>query len=207
MNRKDLLKISLTMVFAFLFNYNSIAQSLNPDRVEKIKKCTVRLMIDSIPIGTGFLINDKGFVLTCWHVANFSIIRNANNIPVGLRTMYMELNGGNKIKVGIAGYFLQAGNKNAVAYDYCLIVPVPMGITNPTPYLKLGDYDEVKEGQEVYTCGYPLGIPQQFISKGILSTKYREKNNTVITNGHIDTLPRNQSLLDLTMNRETVVAQ
>lgn len=200
MNHKSL-KVFFVILLLSL-SMHSFAQSLSPERVSKIQNCTVRLLIDSTPIGTGFLINDKGFALTCWHVANLSLMRDNGGRIVGFRKMYMELNGGAKIEVGIANYFLMAGNKNAVAYDYCLIVPVTQqSITNPTPYFRLGSLDHAKEGQEIYTCGYPLGIPQQFISKGIISTIYTDKTNGIITNGQRDTLPRSQALLNLTMNR------
>lgn len=99
--------------------------------------------------------------------------------------------------MGFEAYCLLAGNQEAVAYDYCKLNALTLRVS---PFLKIGDYDDIQEGQEVYTCGFPLSIERPFVSKGMISTKYIDRLNSITTNGGEKRMPRSQALLDLTMN-------
>ncbi|MGN6567721.1 MAG: hypothetical protein ACTHJ0_07205, partial [Flavipsychrobacter sp.] len=58
-----------------------------------------------------------------------------------------------------------------------------------------------QEGDMVYTCGYPLGIKQQFISTGILSTKWQDTISTLQNGVAVPVAYRDLAWLDLTMNK------
>jgi S1-C subfamily serine protease len=195
------MKSFLGLLFFFICSHIGNSQSLTSERVAKIKRATVRITIaNDNSMGTGFFVDENGYILTCWHVISPSIIINNNQI-VGVKQIYAELNDGSIIKVAIPMIFFGDPNlnKNAIGNDFCLLVPMDK-ILRRTDYLKVGEFDEVKEGDEVYTCGYPIGIRQQFISKGIVSTKYPE-TSIVTYNGLRNAIPRSVALLDLTLNK------
>lgn len=187
------MKNLIIIVFFLLASVSPFGQSLNSERVNKIKASTVRILIGTyIGSGSGFFIDSAGKVATCWHVVLPAL---QNKLKI-----FIETNCKDTIEVNVPDYFMQQGQINAVAYDYCILTPISL-INKKTPFLLIGNYSKQSEGQEVYTCGYPLGGVNQFISKGIISTKYTYKENGVIINNQITPKPRDQALLDITLNR------
>ena len=173
------------------------SQSLTQERVIKIKEATIRITTGP-SIGTGFFINKEGIVVTCFHV-----IKPAIHGDGSLDKIFVELNTGEIIEYGIIDKILLDSNwaKNAISFDYCLLAPIHPNRLRIFSYLKIGNFDNINEGDQVYTCGYPIGIKQQFISKGIISTKYIEDSNKLSYNNKISIVPRTQALLDITLNR------
>lgn len=183
------------LIFTVLFTLITHGQSLSPERVSKIKLSTVRVIVEgSISVGTGFFINNEGLLLTCWHV----ILPAFQN----RKTTYIEFNNGDTIEVGIPTILNNdtSFGRKSVGYDFCILTPL-RPIKTKFTFLKLGDFDATREGDEIYTCGYPLGFSQQFISKGIISTKYTNYNNGVTQFGKFYSLPRSEALLDITLNK------
>jgi S1-C subfamily serine protease len=89
----------------------------------------------------------------------------------------------------------------AFANDFCILT-----IVNPLKkklnFLKIGNFNNIAEGEEVYTCGYPLGIKTQFISKGMLSTKDTMNAKRVTINQvNFQVKAENIGYLDITSNR------
>ncbi len=102
---------------------------------------------DQPSVGTGFFINDEGFILTCSHVTE------------------------NSIKIWIT--VPETGNKE---YECKLISVFPeLDISiikadfKNKGFLQLGDSDHLITGQEVLAIGYPLGQDKLKITKGIIS--------------------------------------
>lgn len=190
------MKLICIALFTLIFQI-SHSQSLTPERVAKIKEATVRISIGN-SIGTGFFINGEGAVVTCFHVIKPGIHNDGT-----LDKILVELNTGELIEYGIFNKILLDTNwtKNALSFDYCILVPIHPNRLRTFPFLKLGNFDDVAEGDEVYTCGYPIGIKQQFVSTGIVSTKYTEDSNKVSFNNNVFTVPRTQALLDITLNK------
>lgn len=184
-------------ILCFLINQYIYAQSLSIERVNKIKSSTVKVTIDSSDkVGTGFFVSAEGILLTCWHVIAPAIYIDSSK-KIKIRKIFIELNTGEKFEYGIREDMAGKKNIDAILFDFCILIPVE----NPNrsfPFLKIGDYNKITEGQEVYTCGYPLAIPQQFISKGIISTKYVD--TIFLTNDPKIRKPRNQALMDITLN-------
>lgn len=169
------MKYRLLIFIIFISFIRSHSQSLSVERVKKIKNSTVKI-IAGTSTGTGFFIDEKGTVVTCWHVVSSSID--------SLKSVYISINDKLVEFWPIANYDFRKGNK----FDYCILSP-----KHPLPFktifYKIGDFEKTNEGQEIYTCGYPLGDLHPFISKGIISTKYTDSNNKI-----------RQALLDLTLN-------
>ncbi len=170
-------------------------QSLSHERVLKIKSATVRVIVEGgISVGTGFIVNIDGLIVTCAHVVLPAFENN--------KKIYIEFNNSDTIEVGVPLIFNADSLfwKKALAYDFFILTPV-RPITIKLPFLKLGDFDSAQEGDEIYTCGYPLGYPQQFISRGIISTKYENLSNSIIFFNKLYSFPRKEALMDITMNK------
>jgi len=173
--------------------------SLGPERMQKLKNSVVRILIDGEPAGTGFFVGINGELATCWHVIESTMLRNSENNILGMKKVEIELYDGKKYDYGIHNYYIAGGNKDAVIFDYCLLVPRNRKPTK-FDYLKRGNFSDINEGDIIYSCGYPLGIQQQFISTGILSTKWKEIKCFVDSNKN-DSISRDVAWLDLTMNK------
>lgn len=155
------------------------------------------ITIDSInKMGSAFYINQEGHVATCWHVIEPAALRNNKNEIIGFRKIFITDRSGNRQNYSVPRHFYTIGFKSALIYDYCMLVP-DKTTTQQTPFLKIGKFSSIKEGDEIYTCGYPLGIPQQFISKGIVSTKFVDTVSLSDQSQH----SRNVILMDITLNR------
>ncbi len=191
----------IIILFLLLIPYLSFSQSLGKERIDKLNKSVVRILIDTIPSGTGFFVNDKGWVATCEHVIKPAYIFDSiTKTLTGLKKIYIEFQNGEKVKMGIMTYLLNNGYKSASIYDYSLL-KVETTPKTDYQYLKIGNWTDVDEGDVVYSCGYPLGIKQRFISQGLLSTKFNDSIPWRVNNKVTDTTSRNITWLDLTMNK------
>ena len=193
-------KRQILFIYAILVCITCSSQSLTKDRIERLKRSVVRISIEeSTSTGTGFFISKEGALLTCWHVIMPAIIQ--DSVGIRFKKIYVEMLNGKKIEFGIPLILFEKErlNEQAVSYDFCVLVPSEK--IDSFNFLKLGDFNIANEGDDIYTCGYPLGLPYQFVSKGILSTKFVD---TVLL--HKNNLPdskvvRNAALLDLTINK------
>ena len=100
-------------------------------------------------IGTGFFINNKGYILTCCHV-----IVNAFKVWVTI-----PKTGKNKFEAEIISIFPEQDIALLKIKDF-------KGNIN---YLEIGDSDKILPGEDVRAIGYPLGQDKLKITKGIIS--------------------------------------
>ena len=189
------------ILIVFLIPVICNSQSLGVDRTERLNKSVVRILIDTIPSGTGFFVSDSGWVATCQHVIEPACIRDKNtNEITSLKKIYIEFQNGEKIEMGILTHLLGDGYKNSISYDYSLL-KVQSKPKTKYKTLKIGTWADINEGDLIYSCGYPLGIKQRFISQGLLSTKWKDEISLFSANGSIDSIKREVAWLDLTMNK------
>lgn len=178
------------------------AQSLSPERMTKIKSATVRLVIENVAAtGTAFFISASGELLTCWHVIEPAYIRDTTGLIVYTRRVFIEFAGGEKAEVTIPPVF-SSGSLYipARSNDYCLLLPAKP-LTRPFTFYKLGDFNKVTEGQEVYSCAFPAGIVLPFVSKGIFSTRFVDTSVYLNSNGTEKKIRRDAGLINIAMNR------
>lgn len=179
----------------------TFSQSLGSKRIERLNKSVVRILIDTVPSGTGFFVHDSGWVATCHHVIEPAYIRDKKtNQITGMKPLFAEFRNGEKIELGIMTYLLNQGYKDAYLYDYSLLKTQTKPKTD-FKILKIGSWSNVNEGDILYSCGYPLGIKQRFISQGILSTKWIDTLTLFRDTISIGKFPRKVAWLDLTMNK------
>jgi len=110
-----------------------------PERIEKVMK----------GIGTGFLIDEKGHVITNYHV-----VAGATEIEVLLAD-------GRRFQA------LLVGTEPRTDLAILRIKKVP-GL----PYLRFGDSDKVEVGEWVVAIGHPRGLDHT-VTQGIISAKHR----------------------------------
>ena len=118
----------------------------------KINKCVVRIIADSINInwkipylkespskgqGTGFFIDNKGYILTCAHVID------------GAKNVYIEIPNisSNKYECDIIGI--------CPKFDIGLIRCIDY---KPKEYIQMGDSDKLKVQSKVQVVGYPVSL-------------------------------------------------
>jgi serine protease Do len=102
-------------------------------------------------IGTGFFINDKGYILTCSHV-----VENAKKVYIQIPNYGKE-----KIEVDIIG----------LCPDLDIALLKTKNYKN-TDYYELHDQQtiyDIKPGSDVYAIGFPLGQDNIKYTKGIIS--------------------------------------
>lgn len=114
------------------------ATSINPykalDRVEHI-------------IGSGFIIDAEGHILTNSHVA------------FGRQALVVRLDDGTSLPAQLVG---------ADPIFDIAVLQIPKPEKGKLPVLKLGDSDQVRVGQEMLALGNPLGLDQS-LTRGIVS--------------------------------------
>ncbi len=184
------MRILFILLLTVYFN-DSLSQSLNVERVRRIKESTVRIFAGK-STGTGFFVDSSGMCATCLHVVYPAIDSKAK--------IFIQFSNGELIEVKKIDFRKVDQTKNEAFYDYCLLVPIKP-LNRKTPFLKIGSYDDVQEGAEIYTCGYPFGSSLQFVTRGILSTKYTAPQSIVSSTEIVETRERNQALMDITLNK------
>ncbi|TSD67858.1 trypsin-like peptidase domain-containing protein [Inquilinus sp. KBS0705] len=203
MKLKSTLAISLLLIFSTFSSLETFSQGLSLERVTKIKNSTVRITIENDGHqGSGFFVSSIGTIATCWHVIEPSIIRDSNTKAIiGFKKIFATTNTGEKIEIGIAAKIFQdtAFLNNSIANDFCILYPI-LRLKKSAPFLFIGNFDTVNDGDDIYACGYPKELLYPFISKGIVSTKFLDTTNSIIQNGHKIKKNRNLAYLDLTLN-------
>lgn len=172
------------------------SQSIPQDRVNNLKTSVVRVTVEgSDKMGTAFFVSKEGHLITNFHVISPSINLSGATIT-GFRKIYIQFVSGKRYEVKILPEIIKFYKTRMVAayQDYCILVPVD-SIDTKFTYLTLGSFADLLEGQEVLTCGYPLGLEKQFITRGNVSTILSD--SILIYN---EPSKRELAYLDLTMN-------
>ena len=101
-------------------------------------------------VGSGFIVDPKGFVLTNYHV-----VEGATRITVGLLS-------GEKLRGKVVGFDAETD-----------VAVVKIDASHDLPILKLGDSNATQVGDWVLAIGSPFGLDQT-VTAGIISKKERE---------------------------------
>ena len=162
-NMVETMKKYLILIFGLLIATSIFAGSLNKETVERVKKATVFLLMESTnntsvinPIGrgtcSGFVINDKGYIVT-----NYHCVHNATR----LKLAFYDKDDWNVYEVKIIGIDPLAD---------VAVIHIPSR-KKPLPYLKW-TLEEPWDGMDVFAVGHPFGMAWT-ISKGIISSNKR----------------------------------
>ena len=138
---------SIVCFFGFTLTLGLLRAELAPEVVERIRQSVVKVDYPHT-FGTGFLINDEGLVLTSAHV-----------VPEGGEMARIYFADGTR---GEARFVSFAPSGADVALLQML--QMPQGRT----FLEVGDPEQMRVGQAVYTVGYPYPVYPALIGSGIL---------------------------------------
>jgi len=162
-----------------------------PDRLYKIanlKKTTIEKSVDTVSeavvkiscpggTGSGFFINEDGFLITNYHVVEketrieVTVFRKVKN---GFETKKFK-----KVKIEAINPFV----------DLALLKVEDLGDTK-LPFVYLGDISRIKAGEEVFAIGNPLGL-ERTVTNGVISTKNRAFEGLLYIQTNADINPGN----------------
>ena len=131
--------------------------------VERVAEAVVQIQTAS-GLGSGFIINKLGYVVTNQHV-----IAGEREITV---VVYRKKPGGlekqpfTKVKIIAMNGFLDLA-----------ILQIDDPAAGGLPFVPIGDSDALTQGQQVFAIGSPLGM-ERSVSQGIVSVKARETRGT-----------------------------
>lgn len=128
-------------------------------------------------LGSGFFINEQGYLIT-----NFHVIENETKITV---TLFKKTETGfdkikfKKVRIISTNPF----------YDLALLKVEDIGDTE-IKFVTLGEIDDLQVGQKVFAIGNPLGL-ERSVHDGIVSTKNRAFEGLVYIQTNTDINPGN----------------
>lgn len=162
-----------------------------PGRLYKtadLKKTTIEKSVDTVSeavvkvsspggTGSGFFINEDGFLITNYHV-----IEKETRIEV---TMFRKTKNGfetkkfKKVKIIAINPFV----------DLALLKVEEPGETK-FPFVYLGDTSRIEAGEEVFAIGNPMGL-ERTVTNGVISTKNRAFEGLIYIQTNADINPGN----------------
>ena len=162
-----------------------------PDRLYKtanLKKTTIEKCVDAVSdavvkvtspggTGSGFFINQDGFLITNYHVIEketrieVTVFRKAKN---GFETKKFK-----KVKIIAINPFV----------DLALLM-VEDPIETKFPFVYLGDVSRIEAGEEVFAIGNPMGL-ERTVTNGVISTKDRAFEGLIYIQTNADINPGN----------------
>lgn len=107
--------------------------------------------------GSGFFINDEGYLITNWHVVDQACAVSIQIPSLGKRRLDVDVIGVNPDR-DLALLRLQPDDLKVVR-----------DILGKVPYLDLGNSDDVARSDEIMTLGYPLGQQSLKSTTGVVS--------------------------------------
>jgi serine protease Do len=144
--------------------------------VEDVAEAVVKITSPA-GIGSGFFINEQGYLVTNYHV-----IERETKIEV---TMFKKTKDGfdkktfKKVRIEAINPFV----------DLALLKIEELG-DSPVRFVYLGDIDEIKVGEQVFAIGNPLGL-ERTVTNGVISTTNRAFEGLVYIQTNADINPGN----------------
>ncbi|MFC1792781.1 S1C family serine protease [Planctomycetota bacterium] len=157
-------------------------------KTANLKKTTIEKCVDTVSeavvkvsspggSGSGFFINEDGFLITNYHVIEketrieVTVFQKAKN---GFETKKFK-----KVKIEAINPFV----------DLALLKVEDLGDTK-LPSVYLGDIDRINAGEEVFAIGNPMGL-ERTVTNGVISTKNRAFEGLLYIQTNADINPGN----------------
>lgn len=127
--------------------------------VQRVAESVVQIQTAS-GLGSGFIINKLGYVITNQHVIAGE--REITVVVYRKKPDGLEKQQFTKVKIIAMNGFLDLA-----------ILQIDDEAVNHLPFVPIGDSDALTQGQDVFAIGSPLGL-ERSVSKGIVSIRARE---------------------------------
>jgi S1-C subfamily serine protease len=186
---RDILIVTMILT-SFVYGQAPVAQhkaqqhpTALADMIDRIRGCVVRVSAISegeiVSTGTGFLVNDDGIVVTAAHV-----IHPPNAVPplaIRIQMRVPTIHGKLKLLTSWSGSDATIIAEDA-AHDVIALRPlmnvfakhtfVPPGITILDQESVNGRFDahRLRDGEALFTSGYPLGLPILITTSGNIAS-------------------------------------
>ena len=168
--------LSTSTLTSQLYTIANLEKTTIEKCVEAVSEAVVKVTSPS-GIGSGFFINDQGYLITNYHV-----IERETKIEV---TVFEKAKNGfektnfKKVKIEAINPFI----------DLALLKVEDLG-DRKLAYVSLGNIGRIKVGQEVFAIGNPLGL-ERTVTNGVISTINRAFEGLVYIQTNADINPGN----------------
>jgi S1-C subfamily serine protease len=156
------------------------------ERYRRIKESTVKMVVDGQRTASGFAVGED-LVVTNFHVIQKAVPAPDDQIDIGFAAnIEVELQDGRrfaakphssilekKVKDESKDVITEKKFKEVLGKDVILL-SISEKVLRP---LKVGRFTDVEEGDTIYLAGYPFGIDQVIVTRGVLSTKWKAPGN------------------------------
>jgi len=182
------------VILLFLLIFQPFAVNAEPGQMiirhQRVVNATVRIEVAGIPKGTGF-VAASDLIVTNYHVVK-AIRRNAQGgISANIaQNITVRLLGGTVLSAKPLRGSESSQLSKYIGKDYVLL---KVNEINLKP-LQLGTLGDALPGSSIYIAGYPFGVDQPIVTKGMLSTKWKAPGYLGVGD------KRNVAWLDVSMN-------
>ena len=138
--------------------------------IKSSKKIVVEIVCKDIDSrGSGVIVQENGYVLTCNHVVcKYVLENNALKDASYSKDIVVRLADGTELPAKVAFTKSLSQDSRPLLYDYA-ILKIDGRTFTPAEF---GDYNSVEEGSDVYFSGYPLSSSHLTTHRGMVSAKY-----------------------------------
>lgn len=122
-------------------------------------------------VGSGFLVSRNGHILTCWHcVARFSIDESG--------FLQYEYPSNIVVRWNNSEYRATIAHRSSSDRPYTTDFAVlKINTTSDTPFLSLGSYGDVRQGDQVYFMGYPFASSELYFGAGHIAAMHQRRSD------------------------------
>jgi len=122
--KKGILIYYLLLCLSFISYSQNGIESLNNIRIQAAKESVVKILFDNIAMGTGFIINSNGHVVTCMHIIDNEKIKFDTITQKILNKIEIETYDKKRYITEVHDYFISGiGHLRAKLYDFIVLVP------------------------------------------------------------------------------------
>ena len=180
---------SLLSIVVMLLVHPAAAQdrAAMRERYRRIKESTVKMVVDGQRTASGFAVGED-LVVTNFHVIQKAVPAPNDQIDIGFAAnIEVELQDGRRFAAKphsslMEKKFKEESGKDVIAEKKfkevlgkdVILLSISEKVLRP---LKVGRFADVEEGDTIYLAGYPFGIDQVIVTRGVLSTKWKAPGN------------------------------
>lgn len=174
----------------------------NGKRMGKLTNSVVKILLGDQVYGTGFLVDERGYFATCWHVVDYSFaIKDRQLVKTG--DIFVEFVNGKRFRAELHPVLSKIPNafNKMRDFDITLLFVKDFNPDFKLEPLELASWKEIQEFDDIYVAGYPLATLHISFSVGKLSSKHEKNFKVVDAEGkRVDSYARQQAYADLTIN-------